>query len=208
VHECHSNRHASVAAPSGYLSSTVATRTQVGSASCPWQLVASPGQRVNVTLFSFLFASSPSSQGGGGGGAGGSSDGTGHGSNMDGGSVRGGGGSEVCYDVATMRDGTRSPRTVTACSGEQRQRQVFVSESNTIQLEFIVRNSQQQQLSSGSSSSVFQTPQFLIHYQCKNNELFDMQSEYWSESPERHCVCKYLVCQIIHIQSLVIRNIQ
>jgi hypothetical protein len=165
VHECHAHRHASIATPSGYLSSAVAARTQVGSASCPWQLVAAPGQRINVTLFSFISASGSTMSPGTGGGA---SDGIGHiaMAGIDGGSIRGSG-PEVCYDVAAIRDASRPPRTVTACSGEQRQRQrhVLLSESNTVSLEFVIRN-QQQASGSSSPSSVIQTPNFLIHYQC------------------------------------------
>ncbi|ESO01012.1 hypothetical protein HELRODRAFT_175036 [Helobdella robusta] len=39
--------------PEGYLSSHVADETSQGSRLCPWQLVVSKGQRINLTLYDF-----------------------------------------------------------------------------------------------------------------------------------------------------------
>ena len=40
----------------GYLSSHVTDESSQGSRSCPWQLVAAKGQRINLTLFDFNLA--------------------------------------------------------------------------------------------------------------------------------------------------------
>jgi len=39
---------------SGFLSSVTTLESGVGLASCPWLIDASPGQRINVTLFNFM----------------------------------------------------------------------------------------------------------------------------------------------------------
>ncbi len=37
----------------GYIASVITEETGVGSADCPWQIRAKPGQKINVTLYDF-----------------------------------------------------------------------------------------------------------------------------------------------------------
>lgn len=46
---------------------------------------------------------------------------------------------ELCYDVATVRDGA-SKRSVTACSSEPRVRGVLVTTGHVVDVEFTLRN--------------------------------------------------------------------
>ena len=39
---------------SGFLSTTLAEQQRVGTGICPWEIVASPGQRISLTVFSFI----------------------------------------------------------------------------------------------------------------------------------------------------------
>ena len=112
VHECHSRHHVTATDQSAYMSSAVAAATGIGSTSCPWQVRAADGQRINVTLWAFI---------------------------GDGGVVGGDAGSSSarsCYDVAVIRDGA-GRRGVTACSGQHRQQVVLVSDTSAVQLEFV-----------------------------------------------------------------------
>ena len=131
VHECHSRHHVTATDQSAYLSSAMAATTGIGSTSCPWQVRAAEGQRVNLTLLAFVDAQTPGSQ-------------------------------KSCYDVAVIRDGS-GRRGVTACSGQPRQQVILVSDTNTVELEFVATKM--------ASEHVLPRPgppaQFIIHYQCK-----------------------------------------
>jgi len=119
---------------SAYLSSAVAASTGIGSTSCPWQVRAADGQRINVTLLAFV--------GAGAAGAGGSS----------------------CYDVAVIQDGT-GRRGVTACSGQHRHQVVLVSQSSSVELEFVSANNNNNVVAAAAAAAPH--AQFVIHYQCK-----------------------------------------
>jgi len=120
------------------VSSAVAASTGIGSTSCPWQVRAADGQRVNVTLLAFVDAGDDAAPG----------------SQQQ---------SQSCYDVAVIRDGA-GRRGVTACSGQHRQQVVLVSDTSTVQLEFVATTT-------ASADHVAPRPrpaaQFIIHYQCK-----------------------------------------
>jgi len=62
VHECHSQHHVTTADQSAYMSSAVAATTGIGSTSCPWQVRAAEGQRINLTLLAFVDATAADSQ--------------------------------------------------------------------------------------------------------------------------------------------------
>jgi len=133
VHECHSRHHVTATDQSAYVSSAVAATTGIGSTSCPWQVRAAEGQRINLTLLAFVDAPTPDSQ-------------------------------KSCYDVAVIRDGS-GRRGVTACSGQPRQQVILVSDTSTVELEFVATNM--------ASDHVVARPalaaQFILHYQCKQH---------------------------------------
>lgn len=169
VHECHSRHRSSTTDQSGNLASSVAVRTSIGSSSCPWHLRAAPGQRVNLTLLSFIpptvTASSPSDLGGASSGV----------ADQSGSSAAGASRPEICYDVALIRDGDKR-RSVTACAGQARRRNMFISETNVVDLEFAVRS----MVSPGSAAAAgldqqgtaaSLTPQFIVQFQCKSFRL-------------------------------------
>ena len=62
VHDCHSRHHVTATDQSAYLSSAVAVTSGIGSTSCPWQVRAAEGQRINLTLLAFIDAQTSSSQ--------------------------------------------------------------------------------------------------------------------------------------------------
>ena len=135
VHECHTRHHVTASDQSAYVSSAVAASTGIGSTSCPWQVRAADGQRINVTLLAFVDADDAAA----------------------------GSQQSSCYDVAVIRDGA-GRRGVTACSGQHRQQVVLVSDTSTVQLEFVATTT-------ASADHVAPRPrpaaQFIIHYQCK-----------------------------------------
>ena len=110
VHECHSRHHVTATDQSAYVSSALAATTGIGSTSCPWQVRAAEGQRINVTLMAFVDTQ-----------------------------TTGTGSQKSCYDVAVIRDGA-SRHGVTACSGQPRQQVILVSDTSVIELEFVVAN--------------------------------------------------------------------
>jgi len=128
------------------VSSALAATTGIGSTSCPWQVRAAEGQRINLTLLAFIDASQHSPPGAGGGGGGGSSS------------------PKPCYDVAVVRDGA-GRRGVTACSGQPRRQVILVSDTSAVELEFVATTN----MPAASSDHLTTGPsaQFIIHYQCK-----------------------------------------
>ena len=172
LHDCYVRRQVQVAndESSGYLSSHVALRTGLGSHACPWHIRAPIGQRINITMYTFfspplnvtttskitgtldIVDSLPSVH------------------QEDGGSH----GTGTCHQVAAIREsGSSSQRIVTACPHDNfgRQRIVFLSASNHVEVEFI-QTSTTSSLTSAESSSILMTSssdsdnRFLLHYQC------------------------------------------
>lgn len=127
-YECQTRKFSPLTGPSGYLSSSVAARTTVGSSSCPWGIRVDPGQRINVTLLNFVSVWTISGSTTDVLATSGSGPATGSGKS-----------GELCYDVAVIREGT-AKRSVTACSSEPRMRSVYISGGSTIDVEFSVRN--------------------------------------------------------------------
>jgi len=56
VTECDKNRRILITSPSGYLTSDQTRRTKIGSVRCPYRIVARPGQRINLTLYTLQLA--------------------------------------------------------------------------------------------------------------------------------------------------------
>lgn len=110
MHECHSRHHVTATDQSAYVSSALAASTGIGSTSCPWQVRAAEGQRINLTLLAFVDAQTAAA-----------------------------GSQKSCYDVAVIRDGA-SRRGVTACSGQPPQQVILVSDTSAIELEFVATN--------------------------------------------------------------------
>jgi len=72
------------------------------------------------------------------------------------------GSQKSCYDVAVVRDGS-GRRGVTACSGQPRRQAILVSETSSIELEFVATNMASDHVVPRPGSAA----QFIIHYQCK-----------------------------------------
>ena len=136
---CHSQQRVTLTSPSGYLSSTVASTSRVGTTKCPWHLLAKPGQKINITAFNFV--NNPI------GGATDDDD-TGLRPQTD--------NNAVCYQFATVTEGY-SKRMLTVCSGEARSKSIYVSASNALTIEFMDRRSAPQQ-----------SMQFLLEYRGKH----------------------------------------
>ena len=92
----------------GYIASSVTLDSNLGSHRCPWIITALPGQRINVTLLTFNLPQ-------------------GHHSLT----------SSHCKLYARVRDMTGGS-DVNICKSRSRERTVFVSETNRIQLEVAV----------------------------------------------------------------------
>ena len=94
--------------PLGYIASSVTLESNLGSHRCPWIISALPGQRINITLLTFNLPQ-------------------GHHSLT----------SSHCKLYARVRDITGGS-DVNICKSRSRERTVFVSETNRIQLEVAV----------------------------------------------------------------------
>ena len=80
-------------------------------------LQAKPGQRINITAFNFITSEAES-----------------HAVNVD--------NPEVCYQFATVEEGY-SKRTLTVCSGEPRQKVMYLSNTHVVKIEFLTRQAQE-----------------------------------------------------------------
>src|SRR6218665_1714130 len=118
-------------APSGYISNIFTEETELGTVKCPWLIQAGKGQRINVTLLDFGTASVT------GGGAGDLPE-----------------AGKTCQAYAIISE-RQSSRSVTVCSGTERQRHVFLSEQE--QLEVRVQHGMNRN----------RTRNFLLKYECK-----------------------------------------
>jgi len=75
-----------------------------------------------------------------------------------------------CYDVAVIRDGS-GRRGVTACSGQQRQQVLLVSDTSTIELEFVASDM-------ASDPRPGPAAMFIIYYQCMHTILYLFNTEH------------------------------
>ncbi len=93
-----------VTGSSGYLANTVTRHTQIGGAGCPWVIHVPKGQRVNITLLDFSTSEAPERA------------------------------SNLCALYANIREDRRGATEVTVCGGEKREKPIFLSETNTVQV--------------------------------------------------------------------------
>ena len=96
----------------GLLATLITEEYGWGGSACPWVLRVPPGQRINITLFNFART----------------------------------GGSElltsdpsVCYELASIREKGHSSKTILTCGTDQRQKNVYISETNEIEIRFVDR---------------------------------------------------------------------
>ena len=115
---------------SGYISSLIADDSGFGTVRCPWSIRADSGQRFRLTLYNFhhtLSASTVSATQSG----------------------------KFCEPYFTIRD-SNEVLNITSCLGENRAREVYVSEGNLLQVGIIPTGRQTQQ-----------PRRFVIHYEGK-----------------------------------------
>ena len=141
---CDGQRAIKSTAMSGYFTSALAEDRGPGSALCPWLIEAQPGQRINVTLYSFAQLASDAANR----------------RHEDGQSrTRPGYGPlrpDVCFEIAILRDGaTRKP--VTVCGDENRQVPLLWSENSVVSIEL------------PNPKLVQSLGTFVFHYQGNNN---------------------------------------
>ena len=132
-------------APSGYLSSVVSTTTGCGRRDTPWKLTVRPGQRINISLYDFsavMAATSPGENEVAGAGAG------------------AGGGTRAltqCRVYAVIRERTvHRMRNITVCGTKSRERNVYISLTNTVEIGLIVANARDKEKA---------LPFFLVKYE-------------------------------------------
>ena len=128
--ECRGSHEILLTEPSGFISAQLDPTSEVGSNSCPWRIRVRRGQKISVKLFKFGTVITPEDNG------------------ISDAAFGANGRSNVCYELATVKEGAHE-RSLTTCSGEQRENIVYLSDSSMIDI--VV-------LSSGT---------FLIHYEGK-----------------------------------------
>ena len=111
---CYSSRKIEVPVDKeGYLASIVTAQSGRGSTDCPWILTVERGQKLNITLLDFTKHPTPNGSV----------------------STRGQTDSDtLCYKYATIREPQTSRETV-VCGGEERERVVYISVTNKVQVE-------------------------------------------------------------------------
>ena len=97
----------------GLLATHITEEYGWGGAACPWVLRVPPGQRINITLFNFART----------------------------------GGSELltsdpslCYELATIHEKGHQSKTILTCGTDDRHKNVFVSETNQIEVRFVEKS--------------------------------------------------------------------
>lgn len=111
--ECQASHLLKLTSPNGYIASTRTEEEGLGSIQCPWYIRVKAGQRIRVTLLSFV--DTPA----------------GHGNlvNENQLSRR----QENCYDLAEVIEGSLK-KPIRVCLGEPREKTVLVSNSNQIKV--------------------------------------------------------------------------
>jgi len=139
---CDRQRAIKSTAKSGYFTSTLAEERGPGSALCPWMIEAQPGQRINVTLYSFAELASDAVN------------------ERHDARTRPGYGPlrpDVCFEIAVLRDGDlRKP--VTVCGDENRQVPLLWSTNNVVSIEL------------SNPKLVQSLGTFVFHYQGKRDQ--------------------------------------
>ena len=123
--ECRRFAHATLTDTSGYIGSVVTEESGCGTTETPWKVHAKPGQRINFTLLDFATA------------------------NNTGGEL--GRGASHCHVYVILKE-SAAGRSVTVCGGQERDKQIFTSTSNSVEVRV---------LTGASSKSRF----FLLRYE-------------------------------------------
>ena len=100
--------HLKLTAPRGYISSYKAQTTKCGSPDCPWLLEAQPGQRLNISLINFAWTTPERGQA--------------FGTN--------------CKVFATLKEASGT-RGETVCGKNVRERHVYTSLTNAVELRIV-----------------------------------------------------------------------
>ena len=108
---CQSKNRITLTGRTGIIPSVSADEHGYGTRSCPWVLQAAPGQRLNITLQDFGLAVRMGS------------DGSRFASSL------------VCQRYAVLKEAQSKSSTV--CGGEQRLKNIYISDTNTVQVEVI-----------------------------------------------------------------------
>ena len=118
LRHCENSNFLHSGAPSGVFASQTTATSGCGSATCPWVIEVSPGQRINVTLWDFSIAYRNTSH-----------------------NVRHRPEYPLyCHEYAMIKE-TEVPRTTTICGISERVKSVYTSTSNKIEIHIVSRKS-------------------------------------------------------------------
>ena len=112
IAQCRRSKYLRVTQPTGYIASALSFTTWCGTSSdTPWLIEALPGQRINITLLDFgVYTPEGDSS---------------YGESFN--------GVEVCQKYAVVREKIPERSTV-LCGGRARERQVYLSNSNSVEI--------------------------------------------------------------------------
>ncbi len=114
--QCENSNFLHLTAPTGVLASMTTASSGCGSATCPWVVEVLHGQRINVTLWDFSISYRNTSH-----------------------NIRHRPGYPLyCHEYAMIKE-TEVPRTTTICGGEVRQKTVYISSTNRIEVHIVYR---------------------------------------------------------------------
>ena len=96
----------------GLLATHITEEYGWGGSACPWVLRVPPGQRINITLFNFARSGESDLL---------TSD------------------PSVCYELATIHEKDHPSKTILTCGTDKRQKNVYASETNRVEIRFVDR---------------------------------------------------------------------
>ena len=114
---CSSEKFVRIRNNFGYLSNSVVETYKYGSVECPWRIEMSRGQRINLTLIDF---STPTTDL----------------VSSESGSMHSRG---TCFQYAILTERSSTTRNVRICGGERRERNVYTSRTNSVDIRFITK---------------------------------------------------------------------
>jgi hypothetical protein len=145
--ECDVAKHVLIRQPFGYLSSRITHDRGYGTSSCPYRIELPRGQRINITVIDFTTPTGPAVDPPTTGLAN-----SGIGSNWSpfGGTtydpIYGQPSARVCYLYALIRDASSSllysVRGVRVCGGERRERNIYTSRTNAVEILITTKNNE------------------------------------------------------------------
>ena len=110
---CPASDHVTLTGTSGYLANVVTEETEYGSLTCPWKVVLPRGQRINISLFDFATPIEENY------------------ALADTG---------ICYQYAIVTEKTSTTRNIRVCGGTDRERNIYTSRTNALEIRIITRN--------------------------------------------------------------------